>query len=92
MIHPHSSTLEFRSEKFHEDLLYIWQYYNDIGVERVGSILHIGLRYNESLKEITPQADQSQLIEGICSNSVRFEKQMSSYKEVESRIRVGILV
>ena len=38
------------SETFHEDWLHIWQYYNDILVERVVSILHIVLTYNESLQ------------------------------------------
>ena len=41
---------EITSETFHEDWLYIWQYYNDILVERVVSILHIVLTYNESLQ------------------------------------------
>ena len=35
--------MEITSETFHEDWLYIWQYYNDISVERVVSILHIVL-------------------------------------------------
>ena len=38
------------SETFHEDWLYIWQYYNDILIERVVSILHTVLTYNESLQ------------------------------------------
>ena len=42
--------MEITSETFHEDWLYIWQYYNDILVERVVSILHIVLTYNESLQ------------------------------------------
>ena len=42
--------MEITSETFHEDWLYIWQYYNDILVERVVSILHSVLTYNESLQ------------------------------------------
>ena len=41
---------EITSETFHEDWLHIWQYYNDILVERVVSILHTVLTYNESLQ------------------------------------------
>ena len=42
--------MEITSETFHEVRLYIWQYYNDILVERVVSILHTVLTYNESLQ------------------------------------------
>ena len=41
---------EITSETFHEDWLYIWQYYNDILIERDVSILHFLLTYNESLQ------------------------------------------
>ena len=41
---------EITSAIFHEVRLYIGQYYNDILVERVVSILHIVLTYNESLQ------------------------------------------
>ena len=41
---------EITSETFHEDWLYIWQYYNDILIERDVSILHTVLTYNESLQ------------------------------------------
>ena len=41
---------EITSEIFHEVRLYIGQYYNDILVERVVSILHTVLTYNESLQ------------------------------------------
>ena len=41
---------EITSEMFHEVGLYIWQYYNDILIERGVSILHILLTYNESLQ------------------------------------------
>ena len=42
--------MEITSETFHEDWLHIWQCYNDILVERVVSILHTVLTYNESLQ------------------------------------------
>ena len=42
--------MEITSETFHEVRLYIWQYYNNILVERVVSILHSVLMYNESLQ------------------------------------------
>ena len=41
---------EITSETFHEVGLYIWQYYNDILIERDVSILHTVLTYNESLQ------------------------------------------
>ena len=41
---------EITSETFHEDWLYIWQYYNDILIERDVSILRTLLTYNENLQ------------------------------------------
>ena len=41
---------EITSAIFHEVRLYIGQCYNDILVERVVSILHIVLTYNENLQ------------------------------------------
>ena len=42
--------MEITPKTFHEDWLYIWQYYNDILIERDVSILHNVLTYNESLQ------------------------------------------
>ena len=42
--------MEIASEIFHEVRLYIWQYYNNILVERDVSILHSVSTYNESLQ------------------------------------------
>ena len=78
MIHPCCLILEFKSEKHDEGEQYIAQCWNDVYIEWVWSILHIVLRWNEILKEITSQADQSQSFEGIYGNCVRSEKQMSS--------------
>ena len=42
--------MEVTSETFHADWLHIWQYCNDILIERVLSILNSVLTYYESLK------------------------------------------
>ena len=50
MIHPCCLILEFKSEKHDEGEQYIAPCWNEVYIEWVGSILHIVLRWNETLK------------------------------------------